>query len=114
MKIIYLLIFFIVKHFVADFILQTKWMAVGKFKAYPHNILPLITHSTIHGIITLLMLNNPIFFFIDTFSHFVIDYLKVVSSRKYNINDKEYWWLLGLDQMLHYFIYILMIYLYYI
>jgi len=114
MIIIYLLIFFIVKHFVADFILQTKWMAVGKFKLFPNNMLPLLVHSLIHATITFIFINMHILFIIELVSHFIIDLSKVLVSRKYNINDKEYWWLLGLDQMLHYFIYILMIYLYYI
>lgn len=49
-----LLIIYQIKHFLADYPLQGRYM-LGKFKPYPAFILPLLAHSGVHGIMTFLI-----------------------------------------------------------
>ena len=49
-----LLIIYQIKHFIADYPLQGKYM-LGKFKPYPDFILPLLAHSEVHGSFTFLI-----------------------------------------------------------
>lgn len=49
-----LLIVYQLKHFVADYPLQGSYM-LGKFKPYPHFILPLLSHGLVHGVFTFLI-----------------------------------------------------------
>lgn len=47
-----LLLVYQLKHFLADYPLQGKYM-LGKFKPYPQFVLPLLAHSGVHGAFTL-------------------------------------------------------------
>lgn len=49
-----LLVIYQVKHFVCDYPLQGRYM-LGKFKGGYHWILPLLAHSAVHGVATLLI-----------------------------------------------------------
>lgn len=49
-----LLIVYQLKHFIADYPLQGRYM-LGKFKPYPHFILPLLSHGLVHGVFTFLI-----------------------------------------------------------
>lgn len=49
-----LLIIYQIKHFLADYPLQGKFM-LGKFKPYPDYVLPLLTHALVHGLFTCLI-----------------------------------------------------------
>ena len=46
-----LLVIYQLKHFLADYPLQGKYM-LGKFKPYPQFILPLLAHALVHGLFT--------------------------------------------------------------
>ena len=46
-----LLIIYQIKHFLADYPLQGKYM-LGKFKPYPDFIKPLLAHAAVHGAFT--------------------------------------------------------------
>lgn len=46
-----LLVIYQIKHFVADYLLQTEWM-LGKFKAGWEFVLPLTAHVSVHGALT--------------------------------------------------------------
>lgn len=46
-----LLVIYQLKHFLADYPLQGKFM-LGKFKPYPDFILPLFCHAGVHGLFT--------------------------------------------------------------
>ena len=98
---------FILKQFVADSLLQTTWMALGK--AEEHGWLaPLLVHAGIHGACTLaLMLAlRPSLWWLGPFDfvlHGVLDHGKSVATRRLALTDKDvgWWWLLMLDQRLH-------------
>lgn len=49
-----LLVVFQIKHFLADYPLQGRYM-LGKFKPYPDFILPLLSHGLVHGVFTFLI-----------------------------------------------------------
>lgn len=47
-----LLVVYQIKHFLADYPLQTPYM-LGKFKKYPDFIHPLLTHASVHALFTM-------------------------------------------------------------
>jgi hypothetical protein len=101
-----LLVIFQLKHLVADYIFQTKYM-LGKFKDTSW-VLPLSAHALVHGSITFAIIASYIGIFngvliglIDFIIHFVIDRLKVIASRKVTIDKPKFWIALGVDQMCH-------------
>lgn len=77
-----LLVIYQIKHFVADYPLQGKYM-LGKFQAYPKFILPLLAHASVHAALTFAI---AIFFksvevaialaLLDAGIHFVVDRIK--------------------------------------
>ena len=104
---ILILFLFLLKHFLADFVLQPGWMAKGKAAALGWQI-PLALHAAIHGMLTyaLVLFLEPSFWWmaiLDFAVHFAIDRGKAVASLHWNANPAQsvYWWLFGADQMLH-------------
>ena len=122
-----LLVIYQIKHFLADYPLQTKYM-LGKFKHGASFFLPLLAHCSVHALFTLFIT----FFFLheiilclqlalfDLVIHFVMDRIKAsplllgrfkaLSAREYKntFHDSDrmksntyFWWSLGLDQMVH-------------
>lgn len=97
----------IVKHYVADFVLQTDWMARGKERAtgwFP----PLAAHAGCHAAATLgvaLVVAPPLWWLalVDGAIHFSVDRAKSVVARRtgWTPLNVRFWWLLGFDQMLH-------------
>ncbi|WP_198646867.1 DUF3307 domain-containing protein [Pannonibacter carbonis] len=98
---------FLAKHFLADFLLQTYWMAAGKEKAR-HWLVPLSVHAGIHAVLTGLVC---LWFapwlvwlaLVDFAVHFCIDRGKAGAVRAIGATPARasFWWLLGLDQSLH-------------
>ncbi len=95
------------KHFCADFLLQTSWIAKGKAAAHGW-VLPLVLHAGGHAILTLLiaLLLFPRLWWLaptEFVVHFLIDRAKVLVARRKPLDTTmtEYWWLLGFDQFLH-------------
>lgn len=77
-----LLIVYQIKHFVADYPLQGKYM-LGKFKPYPDFILPLLAHVGVHAGFTFLIAIalKPlkvaiVLALLDAAIHFVVDRIK--------------------------------------
>ena len=82
-----LLIFFQIKHFVADYLLQNKYM-LGKFKSGWDFVPPLLLHAGVHGAFTLSLILLCNWFIaiptavivgltlFDMVSHFLIDRVK--------------------------------------
>jgi len=106
-----LLPIFQLKHFLADYPLQTDYM-LGKFKTGTEWILPLTAHALIHAFFTLIIVwlfaNNDWVIAIklaimDFAIHFVIDKGKVLANRVFgnDIQKPVFWWILGADQALH-------------
>ncbi len=95
------------KHVVADFILQTRWMALGK-DARTGWALPLLVHCAIHGVATtlLVLIVEPRLWFLGTIDfaiHLVCDRLKGLAVARFGLSPANawFWWLLGIDQALH-------------
>ena len=112
-----LLVLFQLKHFLADFPLQTKYM-LGKFNETGW-ILPLFSHAVVHAVFTFIILGFVVLFFglslptyiivllslYDLLIHFSVDYMKVTFNKvtKCTAKDNKFWYMIGLDQMLHHF-----------
>lgn len=101
-----LIVVFQFKHFIADYLLQGRYM-LGKFKEVGWEK-PLVAHCSVHFVFTLVILMFVVpqyavlLALADFCVHFIIDRIKVVKSRKYDKDvDKEFWWALGADQLAH-------------
>ncbi len=101
------MLLFTLKHVVADFLLQNRWMAQGKDGEAGWG-LPLLTHCLIHGGLTTVMVAAvaPAFWFIgliDFVLHLVIDRAKGFCVARYEVTTEHqwFWWLIGVDQALH-------------
>ena len=100
-------ILFAIKHYVADFIFQTNWIARGKER--PQGWLPpLMVHASCHGVITLLIalaLAPHLWWLagVDIVVHFAIDRSKTLAAHwgRWQPDQAQFWWLLGFDQLLH-------------
>jgi uncharacterized protein DUF3307 len=102
-----LMLAFTVKQFLADFPLQTTWMARGKER--PTQFLaPLAAHALVHGVSTavIAVLAVPglwLLGVVDFVVHFAIDFGKIAIGRrqKWQPPDAAFWVFFGFDQMLH-------------
>jgi hypothetical protein len=104
----FLLVLFQIKHYLADYPLQTDYM-LRKFRQDGW-VLPLLCHALIHGGFTLIIasafaapmvaISLAVF---DTTIHFIMDRIKASPQifGKYQPDEKPYWLALGLDQMVH-------------
>jgi hypothetical protein len=124
-----LLFIFQVKHVLADYFLQGRYM-LGKFKPFPDYILPLMAHVAVHAGFTFLIglafgchwLDASRLAIIDLTVHFIMDRIKAspkllgrykaLSKPEYLLsmfnNDSKamksntyFWWALGFDQFIH-------------
>jgi len=113
--ILLLLTFLFVKHFIVDFPLQKpyQWMNKGKY-GHAGGLL----HAGLHGVGTALCmwwyapLLCLILGFVDALVHYHIDWAKMNINKKYGWDankHEEFWWLLGLDQLLHALTYIALV-----
>lgn len=110
-----LLALLLVKHFLADFPLQSQSMVAGKGQRHDwwdH----LIAHCCVHWILTCAILWCFVdivmaaqFATIDGATHFIIDRLKAHPDLggRWKPADKAFWNALGLDQLAHGLIYVL-------
>lgn len=98
---------FIIKHLLADFILQTGWMARGKERTEGW-LGPLLAHISVHAIGTLLIAlaiapQLAWLAVVDFVVHGLIDKSKTLIQQRhrFRIEQAAYWWLFGTDQTLH-------------
>ena len=98
---------FAVKQFIADFPLQSSWMARGK-EAERGYLAPLSAHAGVHGalsaLICLLFVPSLWWFgLVDFAIHWAIDFGKSSISRetKWTPGGAAFWTLFGFDQLLH-------------
>lgn len=84
-------------HFVADFILQSNWMAQNKSK----NNWALFTHVFIYSLPFILI--SPLYAAINGLLHLLVDYNTSHLSSKLWANGKVHWFfvVIGFDQLLH-------------
>lgn len=98
---------FLIKHLLADLILQTGWMAMGKER--PEGWLwPLSAHAGVHGALTALLflaVAPPLAWLglADAVIHGGIDRLKGIAANRGKLTPRQtaFWWLFGADQTLH-------------
>jgi hypothetical protein len=103
-----LLIFFQVKHFIADFILQNVWM-LQKARPSWDFVLPLSIHCGVHALMTLaaalyLMPHAWWLAVLDFVVHFTMDRIKAgphYLGRFTDVRGKAFWVCFGFDQMVH-------------
>lgn len=112
-----LLILFQIKHFLADYPFQGKYM-LGKFKDGWDWVIPLLTHTFVHFLFTLgiCLLVNPSLWWlalVDMGIHFCMDRIKAGKKflGRFKIEDKKFWWALGFDQMVHHLTHYFVIYM---
>ena len=98
---------FLAKHFLADFLFQTDWMASGKERPKGW-LLPLAAHAGVHGGMTgaLFLAVSPSLAWLglaDALVHGVIDRMKSLAARRAAVTPRQapFWWLFGADQTLH-------------
>src|SRR6202034_1923139 len=95
-----------VKHIIADFVLQTSWMALGKDQKTGW-ALPLLAHCLVHLAVALavILVIAPRFWFvafIDFAIHIVVDRAKgfCASTLGVTLEHPWFWTLIGVDQAL--------------
>ena len=95
------------KHVIADFVLQTSWMALGKDQKTGW-ALPLLAHCLVHLAVSLvlILIIAPRFWFvafIDFAIHIVVDRAKGLCSSSLGVTQEHpwFWTLIGVDQALH-------------
>lgn len=115
-KIFLLLILFQLKHFFADYLFQCKYM-LGKFKNKGW-IKPLFAHVFVHACFTFVIALYFSNFYLailcvltDSIIHFTMDRIKASPKMlgRFKIDQKQFWWSLGFDQMIHHLTHYLLI-----
>jgi hypothetical protein len=98
---------FSLKHFLADFVLQSGWIALGK-DCKDHWAKPLLAHVAIHAGLALVIVVSvaPRLWWlalVDLVVHFIVDRGKSVLGRCgcWGPQNARYWWVFGFDQFLH-------------
>jgi hypothetical protein len=98
---------FVIKHLVADFLLQPGWMSRGKKSDKETGFCPrrptLWCTRRPRGIFRLLAPSFIWLAAVELLVHFAIDRSKVVVNRAYSldIHKQGFWYLFGVDQTLH-------------
>lgn len=122
MEILVIVTAFLIKHFICDFPLQTRYM-LGKFGPFPQYVAPLAAHCLVHAagtaLIVIVLLDEDLggwklalgWASVDLLSHFVIDRIKASPNLlgRWKPNQNEFWLALGLDQLAHYLVYVWLI-----
>lgn len=113
------LLWLLIKHSIIDLGLQPLSYPAGKGKSNYFGYLGHLGHYVPHGVGTVIVL---LFFvdphtallggLIDWFLHWNIDYAKTTIRNKkgWTNNDRQFWLLNALDQILHYLTYFLIIF----
>ncbi|MBO6853500.1 MAG: DUF3307 domain-containing protein [Marivivens sp.] len=115
-SVLVLVLAFLIKHFIADFVLQTAWMVRTKGR-YGH--IGGLIHTGIHLVCSGLILAYFGFGFLiaallllgEGIIHYHVDWAKdqITSRRGYDPSSHMFWILTGLDQLIHYLTYLAMI-----
>ena len=98
---------FAIKHYLADFLFQTNWMARGKEGRVGWGV-PLLAHCLCHAAVTLaiiVVIAAHLWWltFVDFGIHLAADRGKslLAQSAALKPDQPQFWWLLGLDQLVH-------------
>ena len=103
----------LIKHFIADFVLQTNRMIAekGTYGA-KHGIYHSAIHAALSLSVVLWFVSNPVtavtFAFMDGVIHYHVDWLKtnINKWREITIQDVEFWVWFGADQLAHQLTYV--------
>ena len=113
-NILTLMTLLIVKHTIADFLLQTPYQYKNKgMYGHPGGLI----HAGIHGILTLpaflvaapsTALAGAMIIGVEIFIHYHVDWIKenIVKWRGWTADQHKFWVALGIDQLAHYLTYI--------
>lgn len=100
----YYLIILMVLHFLADFVLQSDYVATNKSE----NVEVLAIHSLIYGFIMSVIFAHDLFILalvviLFTVSHFMVDFVSSRITKKFYIQGKrhEFFVTIGMDQLIH-------------
>ena len=113
-----LLFMLIIKHALADLVLQSRLTSGDKsnLKSWKGYI-----HAGDHGLLTFVVFlfftsfeNSVIIGMLDYVLHFLIDYIKTILVRRFGVvqNTRTFWIVQGVDQIAHYscyFLYVLLL-----
>ena len=113
-----LLFMLVVKHALADLVLQSRLTSGDKsnLKSSKGYI-----HAGDHGLLTFVVLlfftsfqNSVVIAMLDYVLHFFIDYIKTICVRRFGVvpNTRTFWIVQGFDQIAHYscyFLYVLLL-----
>lgn len=108
---------FIIKHTIADYLTQYNWMIKDKAT---YGAFGGLAHAGWHGVLTSIVVWHittfsliPVILFglIDSIIHYHVDYVKsnVWKTKNYTPDTQMYWVTHGVDQMLHLFTYVFII-----
>lgn len=88
----------LILHWIADFVLQSSWMAQGKSKA----MLPLLSHIAVYTAVLALL--NPIWALVNGILHLIVDYFTSRWSSKLHAKGDihNFFVVIGLDQTIHF------------
>lgn len=110
----------LLKHFLVEFPLQPRYMYANK-----GNLRHLggWFHAGLHATVTFGILNNFCWLGLslllasaEFFAHYIIDYSKVHINERMGwgpTTHEQFWWLLGLDQLLHQMCYVAIVWVLY-
>ena len=116
-----LLILLIVCHFIADYCLTTRQMLAAK--ASGKKVQYIVLHAGVHAVLmsgVLIAFGTglrlvALLFAIELVSHFIIDYAKGLTGRRFpgcaDVKKKAFWVVYGLDQLLHLLVIVAMVWL---
>ena len=101
-------IYLLVAHYISDFLFQTRKMGEGKSTS----IKLLTEHVLVYTSMILLVCSPAVLFFgkviiywalVNGVLHWITDYFTSrASKRAYDRGDlKSFWWIIGLDQLIH-------------
>ena len=101
MNAVYVYVYLLFIHFIADFVCQSDWIAQNKSR----NIDALINHIAIYFTVLLLMTvgDNILWVFINSFAHFAIDFVtSKINARLWREKKVHQFFVsIGFDQFLH-------------
>jgi hypothetical protein len=100
-----------VKHWYVDFVMQTPEMVAGKgIYGNPHGIIHSLQHAAVTLALMLLAINPwmaVLLAIFDFLTHYHIDWVKIRFGCR-DIQNPKFWNHLGLDQMAHQIVYLIM------
>jgi len=105
-----------VKHFLADYVFQTRWMLSGKARfLHPSGV----AHAGVHAALTglCLVIICPAWWLWvaivigEWVAHYLIDYTKSTVGHVEDMKTSAYWHRFGLDQLAHQLTYVAILWL---